>query len=60
MSDNRSQPTQKDIEVCAYCIWEQEGRPEGRALDHWVQAELQLVLASILRDQIPEGEQVSP
>jgi Protein of unknown function (DUF2934) len=23
----------------AYRIWEREGRPEGRALGHWVQAE---------------------
>ena len=50
MSNARSEPTQHDIQVCAYCIWEQEGRPEGRALDHWLQAELQLVVASILRD----------
>jgi hypothetical protein len=21
----------------AYYLWEQEGRPEGRALDHWLQ-----------------------
>ena len=24
----------------AYAIWEAEGRPEGRELEHWVQAEL--------------------
>jgi hypothetical protein len=23
----------------AYFIWEQEGRPDGRGLDHWLQAE---------------------
>ena len=28
--------------MCAYFIWEQEGKPVGRALDHWLQAELQL------------------
>jgi hypothetical protein len=22
----------------AYAIWEQEGRPEGRELDHWIRA----------------------
>jgi hypothetical protein len=41
--------THHEISVCAYCIWLQEGRPAGRALDHWLQAELQLVLSSILR-----------
>jgi hypothetical protein len=27
--------------VLAYQIWEQEGRPEGRDLDHWQQAQMQ-------------------
>jgi DUF2934 family protein len=27
----------------AYQLWEQEGRPEGRHLDHWLQAEHELV-----------------
>jgi hypothetical protein len=26
------------IRETAYYIWEQEGRPEGRAEDHWVRA----------------------
>lgn len=32
-------PTHTDIEVRAYHIWEQEGRPQGRQLDHWLRAE---------------------
>ena len=54
--------TYHEISVCAYCIWVQEGRPEGRALDHWVQAELQLVLSSILRkkDQRNERKKDAP
>ena len=27
----------------AYAIWEQEGRPEGRAWDHWVRAASEVV-----------------
>jgi hypothetical protein len=27
----------------SYQLWEQEGRPEGRHLDHWLQAEQELV-----------------
>ena len=42
--------TYQEIATCAYQIWQQEGRPEGRALDHWLQAELQLVLSSILQE----------
>jgi hypothetical protein len=32
----------------AYQIWEQEGRPEGRHLDHWLEAEHQLVAENAL------------
>jgi hypothetical protein len=42
MPDTRSRATEDEIAVCAYFIWEQEGKPERRALDHWLQAELQL------------------
>lgn len=30
---------QERIKMIAFRIWEQEGRPEGRALDHWLKAE---------------------
>jgi hypothetical protein len=26
----------------AYAIWEEEGRPEGRHLDHWLRAEVEV------------------
>jgi Protein of unknown function (DUF2934) len=26
----------------AYAIWEEEGRPEGRHLDHWLRAEAEV------------------
>ena len=26
----------------AYRIWEREGRPEGRSLEHWLQAEVEI------------------
>jgi len=32
----------------AYELWEQSGRPEGAAVDHWLQAELELVQLSPL------------
>ena len=28
-----------DLRLIAYRIWEEEGRPDGRALDHWLKAE---------------------
>ena len=27
------------IALAAYSIWEQEGRPQGREVDHWLRAE---------------------
>lgn len=32
-------PTKQDIERLAYEIWEREGRPEGKALDNYLEAE---------------------
>ena len=37
-----SEPTCDEIASLAHAIWEQEGRPEGREVDHWLSAERQL------------------
>jgi len=34
------------IEVRAYQIWEQEGRPHGRDLEHWIRAAEELAPAA--------------
>jgi len=31
-----------EIRVRAYTLWEQEGRSDGRALDHWSRAEREI------------------
>ncbi len=31
-----------EIERRAYFIWNQEGRPDGMALDHWLRAEAEV------------------
>ncbi len=36
-------PTHEEIAACAQRIYENEGRPEGKSMDHWLQAEAQLV-----------------
>ena len=38
MSEKQEQATRER----AYAIWEQEGRPEGRSLAHWLQAETEI------------------
>ena len=35
-------PQPDEIARCAYLIWIAEDRPEGYALQHWLQAETQL------------------
>jgi hypothetical protein len=32
----------KEIERRAYLIWESEGRPDGRAAEHWARAEAEI------------------
>jgi hypothetical protein len=38
-----SLPSAEEIALCAYLIWEREGRPPGREKEHWLQAETQLL-----------------
>ena len=38
----RNPHDQRRIEARAYQIWEDEGRPDGRDLDHWREAQQQL------------------
>ena len=37
-----SQLSQEEIAARAYAIYEREGRTDGRAMDHWLQAEAEL------------------
>jgi hypothetical protein len=37
-------PTPEEIAICAYLIWEKEGRPSGQLREHWLQAETQLLI----------------
>jgi hypothetical protein len=36
-------PTHDEIAACARRIYEMEGRPEGKAMEHWLRAEAQLI-----------------
>jgi hypothetical protein len=42
MVNPKLQQEQDRIAQLAHELWEQEGRPEGRALEHWLQAESRL------------------
>jgi hypothetical protein len=49
-----------DIQMLAYLIWERNGRPQGLALDHWLEAEY-LVLTRTFVEQLesPLGAKAS-
>jgi DUF2934 family protein len=48
-AETKSQRVHEAIERRAYLIWEQEGRPAGRALENWTQAEAELLAAGQLK-----------
>ncbi len=41
-----SEHPDEEIAVVAYLIWEREGCPDGRDLDHWLEAKKQLAHGS--------------
>ena len=34
----RPEPTEQEIQHAAYLLWIEGGRPEGRDLEHWLEA----------------------
>ena len=42
MSDSNIYPAPEEIGALAKLHWEEEGRPDGRALEHWHRAESEL------------------
>lgn len=50
----------KQISVRAYEIWEQEGRPEGRDLDHWDRAVLEIGLREESMARAERASTVTP
>ncbi len=40
--ENQTNPSEEEIRVRSYLIWEREGRPEGKSEEHWLQAKAEL------------------
>jgi hypothetical protein len=47
--------TTQAIAERAYLIWENMGRPEARALEHWLRAEAELADATVVSKLIRRG-----
>jgi hypothetical protein len=44
----------RDIETLAYFIWEKQGRPPGRAMEHWLEAEYLICTQAFTHEKSPE------
>lgn len=42
------EPLRQKIERRAYEIWQTEGHPHGRDVDHWIRAEAEMTVAAVL------------
>jgi hypothetical protein len=49
--------SEQAVREAAYFIWEREGRPEGRAQDHWSQAFIETCGERRQRDDEPLGDE---
>ena len=43
MTTNYQQPTDEQVSVRAYYMWERDGRPQGRDWDYWLRAKEELI-----------------
>src|SRR6266498_1794390 len=62
MNPTTAEPIQlnnDEIDQLAHSIWEQEGRPDGRSLDHWLMAEKQLRSQKQVQNSADRNEQSS-
>lgn len=56
MNDNHSAETSD----AAYRIWEEEGKPEGKALDHWQRAEMAEIHKTVSENMPSTPQKPSP
>ena len=55
-ADAMGSELKREIEDRARALWEADGRPEGRALDYWLQAEQEIVNQSIAGEEDPPAD----
>ena len=54
------EPMSEAITRLAYLFWEQDGRPQGREIEHWCQAKLMLAAAFPARTVAQSNERTQP
>ena len=51
---------EEEIRLAAYYLWESEGCPEGRAVEHWAQAELLCQKSNDLEAATEDTQPIEP
>ena len=51
---------QQAIQERSYFLWEGEGRPHGRSLDHWLTAEAELSVGGESKPKTVRAKRVAP
>ena len=51
---------EEEIRLAAYYLWEREGCPEGRAVEHWAQAELLCQKSNDLEAATEDTQPIEP
>ena len=52
--------SKQEIQVRSYFIWEKEGRPQGRELEHWFRAERELSAQSAALERVTAAISTTP
>ena len=60
MIDTKPVVTKEEITLAAYQIWEKAGRPSGRDLECWLEAEKQLLTARTAKAQASGSTKAAP
>ena len=51
------EPKREEIAALAHQIWEREGRPKDRSMEHWIQARIQLRITKLAQLKIVAGSE---
>jgi hypothetical protein len=59
MTKEYQPPTDEQVSVRAYYLWERDGRPQGRDYDYWVRAKEELVCESSRATSVPKQSSIA-
>jgi Protein of unknown function (DUF2934) len=51
ISSGEGQPSEQAVRERAYQIWEEEGRPDDKDLNHWFRAEGEIIALAKMRER---------